>query len=288
MLDAENAAKQAVETRNKLIAPEPQKPFELIKEPDKKVVEANKKNEADRLKAIADIKKEVEQLTAIYKPYESAINKIHESEVKLVAARNAGTISIQEYKDAMAGLREVELQLNQQRLSDSTVWSDGWNRAYKEYAENSKDAASNAANVFAKATSGMEDAIVGFAKTGKFEFKALVDNILEEMLRIQIRKTLSSAFGGASTGSDFFAGFFANGGNIPAGQVGIVGEAGPEFISGPATITPFKDAPGGATGNVTYNINAVDARSFQEMVAQDPGFIFAVTEQGRKSFRGSY
>jgi hypothetical protein len=35
--------------------------------------------------------------------------------------------------------------------------------------------------------------------------------------------------------------------------------------------------------NVTYNINAVDAMSFKQMVAQDPSFLFAVTEQGRRT-----
>lgn len=43
-----------------------------------------------------------------------------------------------------------------------------------------------------------------------------------------------------------FAGFFANGGHIPAGQFGITGERGPEIVSGPANITPIK--PGSAVG----------------------------------------
>lgn len=42
-------------------------------------------------------------------------------------------------------------------------------------------------------------------------------------------------FGG---GRSLFAGLFAKGGTIPAGQFGVVGEAGPELVSGPATVTP--------------------------------------------------
>jgi hypothetical protein len=76
---------------------------------------------------------------------------------------------------------------------------------------------------------------------------------------------------------NIFGGFFANGGMLGAGKYGIAGEAGPELISGPASVTPLRG------GNVTYNINAVDARSFQELVASDPEFMFAVTEQGRKT-----
>jgi hypothetical protein len=36
-------------------------------------------------------------------------------------------------------------------------------------------------------------------------------------------------------------------------------------------------------GSVTYYINAVDAMSFKQLVAQDPQFIYALTEQGRRS-----
>ena len=62
----------------------------------------------------------------------------------------------------------------------------------------------------------------------------------------------------------------------------MVGERGPEFIGGPANITPM-----GGSSAVTYNIQAVDARSFQQLLASDPSFIYALTEQGRKSFAGA-
>lgn len=75
-----------------------------------------------------------------------------------------------------------------------------------------------------------------------------------------------------------FGGFFANGGFLPQGKFGIVGERGIEAITGPANITPM-----GAMGNVTYNINAVDAPSFQALVATDPGFIHQVAMQGARS-----
>ena len=84
-----------------------------------------------------------------------------------------------------------------------------------------------------------------------------------------------------STVGDWFGGFFANGGTLPAGKVGIVGERGPEMISGPATITPM----GGQS--VVYNINAVDAASFKALVAADPGFIHSVAELGRGRMPGA-
>jgi len=74
-----------------------------------------------------------------------------------------------------------------------------------------------------------------------------------------------------------FGGFFANGGMLGAGKIGIAGENGPELIAGPASVTPL------AGTTVNYYIQAVDAPSFQALVARDPGFIYAVTEQGRQS-----
>ena len=46
------------------------------------------------------------------------------------------------------------------------------------------------------------------------------------------------------------------------------------------------NALGGGGGNVTYNINAVDAMSFKQMLAQDPTFLHAVAEQGRRRLPG--
>jgi len=67
---------------------------------------------------------------------------------------------------------------------------------------------------------------------------------------------------------------------IKAGKFGIAGENGPELITGPAQITPLQGI--GGSQNVVYNINAVDAISFKQMVARDPGFIHSVAAQGAR------
>ena len=165
----------------------------------------------------------------------------------------------------------------------------GWKNAFDEYQKNATNAAEKAGRIFDKVTEGMEDAIVNFAKTGKFEFKDLVATIAEEILRSNIQRLIAQAFGGFGGGSSGgggnsnFAGFFANGGTIPAGQFGIAGEAGAELISGPATVTPLNGLGG---SSVSYYINAVDAPSFQQLVARDPGFIHAVAQKGSRSVPG--
>lgn len=93
--------------------------------------------------------------------------------------------------------------------------------------------------------------------------------------------------GGLFSGvSDLFAGFFANGGRIPRGQFGIVGERGPELVTGPAQITPFDQL--GGQQQVVYNINAVDARSFRDLLATDPAYIHALAQRGQRTVPGRF
>jgi lambda family phage tail tape measure protein len=185
----------------------------------------------------------------------------------------ASQVIIERRQEAIQGVIE------QQRS-----FSEGWKKAFREYADNATNAAKQAQRIFGTVTRSMEDAIVNFAKTGKFEFKNFVNVVLEELLRIQIQRTFANIFGsggGSGGGGSLFGGFFATGGMIPPGRFGVVGESGPELVQGPADVTPL-----GAT-SVTYNINAVDASSFKEMLARDPSFLYAVTEQGRRRAPGT-
>lgn len=175
---------------------------------------------------------------------------------------------------------------------ESRKFETGWNKAFKTYVDDATNAAKQAEMIFQKVTSGMEDMIVNFAKTGKFEFRGFVNSILEDLLRSQIRQTMAQIFnignntGGGSGG--LFSGLgkllgFAGGGIIPTNAPVLVGERGPELLSGAAgrTVIP-NDQLGGQTF-VTYNISAVDALSFKQLVASDPSFIHAVAAQGAKT-----
>jgi hypothetical protein len=102
---------------------------------------------------------------------------------------------------------------------------------------------------------------------------------------------LGSLGGGSGSGGLFSTLFdigaslfgFANGGVIPSNKPVIVGERGPELLfgAGGMGVRSNEDSFGGSTV-VTYNINAVDALSFKQMIAQDPTFLYAVTQQGAK------
>jgi len=198
------------------------------------------------------------------------------------------------YAAAIAGADKLK-EATKNQYEESRKWSTGWKRAFNDYKEAATDAAKNAEAVFKKATQGMEDAIVNFAKTGKFEWKSFVSSIVEELLRQQVRELIAKTFGGmaapASGGGGGGGGIlgtigsifgFANGGIIPTNGPVLIGERGPELLMGAAgrSVVP-NNQMGGTT--VVYNINAVDAMSFKQMVARDPSFIYAVSQQGAKS-----
>jgi len=219
---------------------------------------------------------------------EAQLARIDAATQTAITSRQAAARTIEANEQRLAQLQEARKQREkdeEERVKRAqSTFANGWKKAYEDYADNATNAGLQAQRLFDKTTKSMEDSIVNFAKTGKFEFKDLVNTILEELLRSQIQRLIAStfgAFGGGGGGSNPFAGFFANGGMIPAGQFGVVGERGPELISGPANITPMDNFSGGAS-NVTYNINAVDASSFKAMIARDPGFIHAVAQQGAR------
>lgn len=211
----------------------------------------------------------------------------------LAQAQEAGldTAAIQDDLARINAARD-EAIARQQELATATyeqqrAFSTGWKNAFDEYVDEATNAAKQGERLFATMSKGIEDSFVSFAKTGKFEVKDLLATIAEEILRSGIRRLVAQLFGnslfGGTQGGGLFAGGFANGGMIPSGQFGLVGERGPELISGPAQITPLNNISGGGVTNVSYNINAVDAQSFKSMVARDPAFLYAVTEKGRRS-----
>jgi len=200
------------------------------------------------------------------------------------------------YEEARRGTDELK-QKTSELYNQGRQFSTGWKNAFQSYIDDATNAAKAAERIFAKTTGAMEDLIVNFAKTGKFEFKSFMNSILEELLRSQVRSMIAQIFqignAGNSGGSGGLMGSignllgFANGGIIPTNAPVLVGERGPELISGASgrVVTPNEQL-GMGPSYVTYNINAVDARSFKDLVASDPSFIYAVSQQGAKGVPG--
>ena len=175
-------------------------------------------------------------------------------------------------------------------LDSLSAWREefiiGTKDAFTKFKDDANDAGKQAANSFQNFTSGMEDAFVRFVQTGKLSFKDMANSIIADLARIAFKRAVVATLGGP-LGSLFG---FANGGTVMGEQPIIVGERGPELfvpktagtiIANNKISSPSQSAP--EPVNVTYNIQAVDAASFRQLVARDPSFIFAVTEKGRQS-----
>jgi lambda family phage tail tape measure protein len=155
------------------------------------------------------------------------------------------------------------------------------------------------AKAFDSVMGSMESAIDRFVRTGKLGFKDLAKSIIQDMIAIQLKAAasgfLSSLFGSmfgmksnpyqpaAVTG---YVGY-ADGGSPTVGQPAIVGERGPElFVPRSAgTIIPNHALSGiGGTNNVTtYNINAIDTKSFEERLYGSSNAIWAANQYANKS-----
>lgn len=258
----------------------------------------NQIDKENQLQTIQDniAKSTMTELEKKYYDIEQAAKRSAKAAIEAEEARIGRPLNLAEReqydKKALEGIQKLR-DAEKEAYDISRDFRTGWKNAFQEYVDNATNAAQQASRIFQKATQGMEDMIVDFAKTGKFEWKGFVNSMLEELLRSQVRQLMAQIFNiGGSRGNvggsgGLLGGFasilgFANGGVIPTNAPVLVGERGPELISGAAgrNVTP-NEGLGGT--NITYNINAVDAMSFKQLVAADPAFIYAVTQQGAKS-----
>jgi lambda family phage tail tape measure protein len=137
--------------------------------------------------------------------------------------------------------------------------------------------------------SNMDSSLRNFVDNGKFSFKDFANSVIRDLILIELRASTVSLFKSVFGGLGTALGFRANGGPVSSGQPYVVGERGAELFvpSTAGTIVSNAQLGGSGTGlgssNIVYNINATDANSFKQLIARDPGFIYAVTEQGRKA-----
>jgi hypothetical protein len=130
-----------------------------------------------------------------------------------------------------------------------------------------------------------EDALADAIVTGKADFSSLADHLKQVLAKAMVQKFI--------TGPIMALFGLASGGPAKAGQPYIVGEEGPELFIPKAsgTVIPHGETMAmmnsggtamGMGGTVNYNINAVDAPSFQQLVARDPEFIYNVSRAGAR------
>lgn len=195
-------------------------------------------------------------------------------------------------RDAEIASLNAVTEAERQRTELSLSFSEGIAEAQRELAKRVLDEAAYAQQLFNTAMNGFADSILNFVKTGKLSFKDLFASLMAEMVKMQAMRLFNTFFGkGGLLGSLFglpasapVPGARAVGGPVMAGQPYIVGERGPELFvpSGPGTVMANGRFGNNGVTQVVYNINAVDAMSFKQMVARDPEFIYSVTQAGAR------
>lgn len=248
----------------------------------------------------SDAQRQAEQVKSIYSQYQNLQLQLEKatpeaargSEAYLKAQqdiRDGLQQSLQDYDTYYATLREKQ-----------TDWVNGATEAMANYADSSRNAMAQASSAATNAFKRMEDGIVSFATTGKFNFSDFAQAVIADLIRIQARSALSGLFGqivglatgalggagGTDTGTPGISstspvdmstvtgvGLRAAGGPVSAGQPYIVGEIGPELFVPPASgnIVPNSALGGGAAGGGDVTIVqhiSIDSRSDQASIAQ--------------------
>lgn len=182
-------------------------------------------------------------------------------------------------------------------LREGKSLTDAQRDAIRQYSTGAAEAKQHVENL-RTAQQALNSAMSQFADFGINAFEGLMDRSkkFSDILRDLVKQLSSSALKGALTGEGvfgqmmglggkngntggllgmlaggvskasglggLFSGFFAEGGSIPSGKFGIVGEKGPEMVAGPATVTPNA---GGAKINIHNYSNAnVEARQMSD------------------------
>lgn len=92
-------------------------------------------------------------------------------------------------------------------------WKNGAKDAFQDYVDDSKNAAKTYYDLFKNALQGTEDALTKFVMTGKLSFSDLANSIIEDLVRIEVRKAI--AFGVESfQGSSLFSSIFGGAQNV--------------------------------------------------------------------------
>lgn len=230
-----------------------------------KVINLAKEEEIEFLIKESRLLREVERDTLGFGiSAESAADRIE----ALNNALDRGVISQEEFTVAARNTR-LEL-LDQQRSLEA-----GIERTFLRLVDAATDGATQIEELFTSAFDAIEDAVVEFAQTGKFEFADFVRVVSEQLIRLGTQQALASAGG-------FFTNQFGLGGPSDTGfsPLGNVGS----FLSG---LLPFQDGGRFTVGSNTSvsRIPGVDNR-LVAFRAQD-GEQVTVTPRGEQPSGGA-
>ena len=171
---------------------------------------------------------------------EQITDRYDQQRQQLDAQRRAGQLDKAHYDAELSVIKDFQSKAlasyedfysaRQKKEQDFAV---GASDALADYLAASRNSAKQAEDAFSNAFKGAEDAIVQFALTGKISVKSMVQSIIADLLRIQVKRAVAGglegllgmlgAFGGAGAG----IGTNNTGGQLPT--------AGGRAIGGPVS-----------------------------------------------------
>jgi lambda family phage tail tape measure protein len=160
------------------------------------------------LKATEDFDKEMDDLNT--KHNKSGPNGIDDFVFGQSAAK-----AKQNYADRLA----QEKKFAADTLAIQADWRTGASKAFAEYQDNAANVASQTQTLFTNAFTGMENAIVTFATTGKLSFKSFVTSVLTDLARMEAKAATSQLLGMVQ---NLIGGYFGGGGS----GAGVVAQGG--------------------------------------------------------------
>jgi hypothetical protein len=175
---------------------------------------------------------------------------------------------------------------------DPAAKQKSFNELVQAGIHNVEDFSRRAVSAFDDVSSGIVEAIRSGENFGD-TMRRVASDLAADFAQMAIKNVLlstvaggMSALGGGSFSGGFasafqkaFAGGFAEGGYIPGGKFGMVGENGIEFVSGPANITPISDAMMAPTINIINQAPGVQVVPQQNAAGQTEMLILSTVSK---------
>lgn len=265
----------------------------LMTDSQRKIQEAINKVADDTDKKLQDIAKKKEAAAA------SGADK------SVIAELDRQAQKVQELGDAYMNLTQIEIQ---GQIEAQRTFEFGWQKAFAQYEEDSRNAAMVSQSMFNAVTGNMSAAIDNFVRTGKFSFKDFTRSIIQDLIAIQMKmqamRLFSMGMNALGFGSQFTPGSNSFVGPMPQAADGgmingptLVGENGPEIFipQSSGTVIPNQQLSSsfGNQPQVVYNgpyianMSAIDTQSGIQFLAKNKQTIWAANQSAQRSLPAS-
>jgi lambda family phage tail tape measure protein len=136
------------------------------------------------------------------------------------AKYDAGLALLNEYE---AKATASYAQTFQAITAEEGKWENGATRAFQNYLDSAANVADQTNQLFTDAFSGIEDALATFVTTGKLSFTSLVNSIIADLVKMEVKAAASSIFKSMSGAGGLLS--FLGGSGGGAGAVGSISDA---------------------------------------------------------------